>query len=92
MIKECIVKLNNDAVTVVSYDGIDVQFPSIHRDAKTVRVKYTNGRYCVVSDDYKESEQDTIPAKSKKKSFKKTTIDDAMGAEEIFIEESADSK
>ena len=54
MIKDCNVLINNDVVTVVRFNDVDVQLPSIHRSAKTVRVCYTNGRYSVVDDDYRE--------------------------------------
>ena len=48
MIKECKVILNNDAITVVRFDDTDVQFSSIAKDAKTVNVKYDNGKYSIV--------------------------------------------
>lgn len=93
MIKECNVLINNELVTVVRFGDIDVQLPSIHRNAETVRVQYADGHYRVVSDDYKEPEQDVIPVKSKRKSSKKTTIEkDAKIAEETITEDSADGK
>lgn len=93
MIKECNVLINNELVTVVRFGDIDVQLPSIHRNAETVRVQYADGHYRVVSDDYKEPEQDVIPMKSKKKSPKKTTIEKgAMSAEDTIQTDSADSK
>lgn len=46
MAKECPVIINNDCVTVVRYDGIDIQFPSVGKDAKSVFVtKHSNGSY-----------------------------------------------
>ena len=33
MTKQCPVILNNKAVTVVKFDNIEIQFPSIHKDA-----------------------------------------------------------
>lgn len=93
MIKECNVLINNELVTVVRFGDIDVQLPSIHRNAETVRVQYADGHYRVVSDDYKEPEQESIPAKSKRKSSKKTTIEKvAKSAEKIITIDSADSK
>lgn len=93
MIKECNVLINNDLVTVIRFGDIDVQLPSIHRNAKTVRVQYANGHYRVVSDDYKGPEQEAIPVKSKRKSSKKTTIEKgAKSAEETITEDSANSK
>lgn len=71
MVKECIVKLNNDAVTVVTYDGIDVQFPSIHKDVKSVFVNYEDGKYTIVEKDYKPKSE------KKPKGKKKTTKEDA---------------
>lgn len=48
MIKECPVILNNSAVTVVQYDNVKIQFPSIQKKVKTVFVKYENGKYEIV--------------------------------------------
>lgn len=48
MIKECQVVLNNEAVTVVKFDDVEVQIPSIGKDAKTVCIKFDNGCYSVV--------------------------------------------
>lgn len=49
MVKECPVIVNNDAVTVVKFDGKEVQFSSINeRDAKTLKVKLENGKYYIV--------------------------------------------
>lgn len=46
MVKECPVIINNDCVTVVRYDGIDIQFPSVGKDTKSVFVtKHSNGSY-----------------------------------------------
>jgi len=55
MVKKCKVILNNDAVTVFQFDGIDIQVPSINRSAVTVNVKYDKGTYTVVPDDYTEA-------------------------------------
>lgn len=73
MVKECFVKLNNDAVTVVTYDGIDIQFPSIHKDDKTVCVNYEDGRYSIVDNNYRRK----IVEKNTKKN-KKTTIEESV--------------
>lgn len=46
MIKECPVIMSNEAVTVARYDGIDIQFPSVGKDVKTVFVnKDGDGSY-----------------------------------------------
>ena len=54
MVKRCQVVLNNDAVTVFRLDDIDIQVPAIKRKAEYVNVLYSDGRYVVVDDDYKE--------------------------------------
>lgn len=49
MVKECPVIINNDAVTVVRFDGIDIQFPSVNQEnVKTLNVKFENGKYSIV--------------------------------------------
>lgn len=48
MIKECKVLLNNEMVTVVKFDDVEIQLPSIHKNDKTIFVKYEDGRYSVV--------------------------------------------
>ena len=50
MVKECRVILNNDVLTVVRFDDIDIQFPSIGKDVETVFVKHENDRYTIVDD------------------------------------------
>lgn len=57
MIQEVEVILNNDVVTVVKYGDVYVQFPSIHRKAKTIYVKYKWGQYSIV-DDYTPPEEE----------------------------------
>lgn len=54
MVKECKVTINNDALTVVRFDDIDIQFPAIGKKANTVKVLYKDGTYKIVPDDYKE--------------------------------------
>lgn len=53
MVKDCKVLLHNEYVTVARFGKTDVQFPSIHREADTVRVLY-DGNYKIVADDYVE--------------------------------------
>lgn len=72
MVKDCRVILNNEAVTVVRFDNIDIQFPSIHKESKYVRVLFKDGKYKVVDSDYQEYNEDS---KSRHKN-KKTTIDE----------------
>ncbi len=53
MIKECKVLINNDAVTVVDFDGHEIQIPAIHKAADTVKIALENGRYKLVDDNRK---------------------------------------
>lgn len=73
MIKECLVTLNNELVTVVLFDDKHIQFPAINREATMLKVCFDDGKYFIVDDDTKIEE----PAfKEKKKSGnKKTTIE-----------------
>lgn len=77
MIKDCNVLINNDIVTVVRFDCVDVQLPSIHRSAKTIRICYDNGKYSVVDDDYREPEPSEAEEKPKKRRTRKTTTIEA---------------
>ena len=72
MVKECLVKINNEAITVVRYGDTDIQFPSIHKDVNTVFVNYEDGKYLIVDEDYNPSVVDKKP-KQNKGSVKKTT-------------------
>lgn len=82
MVKECIVKLNNDVVTVVAYGDTDVQLPAIHREAKTLFVNCENGKYTVVDKDYKPD-----GAMAKKKSTKKKATNEEIAKELEVTEE-----
>lgn len=86
MIKECIVKLNNEAVTVVSYGDVDVQLPAIRREAKKLFVNCENGKYTVVDKDYKPD-----GAMAKKKSTKKKTTNEEIAKELEVAEEDNDN-
>lgn len=79
MTKLCTVILNNEAVTVVKFDNIEVQLPSIHKDVKSVYVKYDNNRYTVVENI--EDEKEEIVISHKKKNQKKTTVENTTVAE-----------
>lgn len=70
MIKECPITINNEAVTVAKFGETSVQFPSIHRDAKTVFVSYENDRYKIVDNPAKKPKPATPVAKPKKKTTK----------------------
>lgn len=86
MVKECIVKLNNEAVTAVAYGDIDVQLPAIHKEAKTLFVNCENGKYTVVDKDYKPD-----GAMAKKKSTKKKTTNEEIAKELEVTEEDNDN-
>lgn len=72
MVKECLVTINNEAITVVRYGDTDIQFPSIHKDVNTVFVSYEGGKYFIVDKNYKPNIADKKPIQ-KKGSIKKTT-------------------
>ena len=63
MIKECPVILNNSSVSVVKFDNTEIQFPPVAKNTKSVKVKYENGRYSIVTDE--------VPVNIKKITFKK---------------------
>ena len=79
MTKECTILLNNSAVTVVKFGEVEVQLPSIQRDAKKVFVKFENDRYAVV-DKLDEPEVQT------KKKSKKTIVENDIGDNEPIVE------
>ena len=80
MTKECTVLLNNSAVTVVKFGEVEVQLPSIQRDAKKVFVKFENDRYAVV-DKLDEPEVQT------KKKSQKTIVENDIGDNEPIVED-----
>lgn len=87
MIKECIVKLNNDVVTVVAYGDVDVQLPAIHKEVNTIFVNYENGKYYVVDKDNKPKDG----AAEKKNVKKKTTNKEIAKNLKITAEDSKDA-
>lgn len=87
MIKECIVKLNNDVVTVVAYGDVDVQLPAIHKEARTIFVNYENGKYTVVDKDNKPND-----VMAEKKNVKKKTTNKEIAKDlEITVEDHEDA-
>ena len=74
MVKECLVVLNNEAVTVVKFDDKDIQFPSINKDVKKVFVNYENGKYSIVDEKYKA--ESVEKPKKKNNTLKKTTFEE----------------
>ena len=86
MITKSKVLMNNEAITVADVDGIYVQFPSIHRDAKYVFVFHEGGDFHIVDDSEAEKPIDqnannTImetvePQRTKKSRRKKTVVEE----------------
>jgi hypothetical protein len=72
MIKECLITLTNDIVTVVKYGDTFVQFPAVHPKGNTLFVKYENDKYVII--DSKTAEEDVITnASTEDKSIDKTS-------------------
>lgn len=92
MVKECLVKINNEAITVVKYRDTDIQFPSIRKDVNTVFVNYEGGKYFIVDKDYKPTVVEK-KATQKKGSIKKTTGKQSTKiiVEEVSTEEEKDA-
>jgi len=66
MVKKCKVILNNAAVSVVLFDGKEVQIPSIKSNKSAVFVEFDNGKYRIVTEPKKDVVQASTPvAKSK---------------------------
>lgn len=83
MVKKCPVILNNSVVTVVKYDTVDIQFPSIHKNAEFVYVKKDNGTYAIV-ENYEEEKQAYVPKRNHKKEEPEITV---ISEEDAIIEE-----
>ena len=85
MVKECPVIINNECVTVVRYDGIDIQFQSVGKDVKTVFVnKDGDGSYhiadgigteAVDAETPDEAEKPDRVKKQSKRHFEKKSTD-----------------
>lgn len=79
MVKQCKVLINNEAVTVINFDGREVQIPAIKRNVDSVNILFKNNQYIVVGDDYKEKKEEAVKEVKKqpyqKPAFKKTTIE-----------------
>ena len=89
MVTKCQVLSNNELVTVVLFNGEQVQLPAIHRKADTVNVKLENGRYTIVGDDYLKEPtivEDTTN-KPRKKGAKKTTDNESAIKEDDLVAE-----
>lgn len=87
MVIKCPVLLNNRSVTVVDFNGVQVQMPAIGRKANYVNVAFEEGRYCVIGDDYQEEPiKETAPVK-KKRANRKTTESETDGETMTVSEE-----
>lgn len=80
MALKCPVILNNDAVTVVKYNDIEIQFPAIGRDTKYVNVDFANGTYRIVENTKTEKKIESTKAGMPKvdKEEKKTTVKEVI--------------
>lgn len=77
MIKECKVILCNQAVTVVLFDGVEVQLPSVKQVTSTAYVKLENDNYTIVSkEEYEASKKPIIRRKEKAKVFSEETLEE----------------
>lgn len=90
MVKNCKVILNNELVTVLDFDGKQIQVPSIKRKANYVSVLFKDNKYQVVSDDYIEPLEPVIEQvepvqeekpKRKRRKKKKTTDEETINGE-----------
>lgn len=88
MVKECLVTLNNEAVTVVRFDDKNIQFPSINKDAKKVFVSYENGKFAIVDENYKA--ESVEKPKKKINTSKKTTFEENVEKDIKIISENND--
>ena len=81
MIRKCPVLLNNDHVTVVRFDDIDIQFPAMGAITEYVNVLFEDGKYTVVEDikgvDKIEKPQ---PKSKRKKTTKQENVDTVVDA------------
>ena len=73
MVRECNVLLNNDVVTVVDFDGVHIQFPSVKKNVKTVNVEYRNGNYKITDKciDAEIAEAEPVKEKPARKTHRK---------------------
>lgn len=80
MIKLCNVVLHNSAVTVVNFEGTNVQFPAIKSKSEYVYVEHKDNKYNIVSkEDFEKNLNSTNNKKSKKKN---EPIEDVIETEE----------
>lgn len=60
MIKECPVIMNNGSVSVVRFDDIDIQFPPVGKNVKTLNVKFEDGNYSIVKNAEEEKKDEPV--------------------------------
>ena len=88
MIKECRVVLHNQAVTVVDYDGTQVQFPATKSKTDIVYVEYIDGKYAIVSrEDYEKSLKPKADKKAKKVKATETDLVEEVVESEAVVDE-----
>ena len=92
MIKECPILINNAIATVVKYDNIEIQFPKVQENTKTVFVKFDNGKYTIVnSQEYqKEIAKEMANKTADKKETKKTTKKGSSPKEDVIVDNVAE--
>lgn len=88
MIKECKVVLHNQAVTVVDYDGTQVQFPATKSKTDVVYVEYIDGKYAIVEkEDYEKSLRPKADKKPKKVKATETDLVEEVVESETVVNE-----
>lgn len=84
MIRKCPVLLNNDHVTVVRFDDIDIQFPAMGAITEYVNVLFEDGKYTVVEDikvvDKIEEIEKPQPKSKRKKTTKQENVETVVDA------------
>ncbi len=75
MIKECPILINSTISTVVKYDDIEIQFPKVNGNVKSVFVKYSNNKFTIVNRQEYETEmaEQMVNKTDHKTEVKKTT-------------------
>lgn len=73
MIKKCKVLINNTLVTVIDYDGVLIQLPSIKDNLEYVNVKKIGNRYIITQDAFIKNKQN-----NQKRKKKKTTVQEII--------------
>ena len=75
--KRCPIILNNEAFTVIEYDGKPVQLPAIHHPAKFLNIEYRDGHYVIAAENQvfenesTEETADSTPVDGREKRVRK---------------------